>query len=219
MSEADREADASRLSSVAYTQGDATGWFEPLYAEAAQGRAVVPWDRGTPDPRVAEWLATRDGTGRSAVVVGCGLGRDAELVASLGYCTTAFDLSPTAVRGAQERHPGSAVSYEVADLFDLPERYGAAFDLTVESYTVQSLPDPPRAAAIAAVGSLVAPGGTLLVIAFAGAEPAAEGPPFPLTRAEIDSFAGGDLRPVRVEHLVDDTGARWRAEFRRSAPG
>lgn len=210
------DSDADRLSAEAYTRGEPTGWFEPLYAEAALGRAVVPWDRGTPSVQLVEWASGRDGAGLSAVVVGCGLGRDSEFVATLGYRTTAFDLSATAVQGAKDRHPDSPVRYEVADLLDLPDDYLGAFDLVVESYTVQSLPDPPRREAVAAVTALVAPGGTLLVIAAAredGEE--VNGPPWPLTRAEVGAFALGDSTGT-VERLIDGEGTpRWRAEFHR----
>jgi hypothetical protein len=90
----------------------------------------------------------------------------------------------------------------------------------IESLTVQSLPDALRREAIANVGKLVAPGGTLIVIATArGDEDWAEkGPPWPLSRDEIDAFAAGGLLPVRIESLPYDdqpTVRRWRAEFRR----
>jgi SAM-dependent methyltransferase len=222
MSETDRvtenrDADASRLAAAAYARGEPTEWFEALYDEAGQGKAIVPWDSPDPNSFLVEWTAGRDGAGRRAVVVGAGLGRDAEHLAHLGYRTTGFDLSASAVRAAGERHAGSSVSYEVANLLDLPHRYREAFDLVVESYTVQSLPDPPRAEAIAAVRTLVAPGGTLLVIAMAR-EPDEEvfGPPFPLTRAEIDAFAGDELVPVAVDHRVyENARAGWVAEFAR----
>jgi SAM-dependent methyltransferase len=212
-----RDADAGRLAAAAYARGEPAGWFEPLYQEAARGEAIVPWDRAEPNTFLLDWAAGRDGSGLRAVVVGCGLGRDAEYLAGLGYRTTGFDLSASAIRGARERHAGSSVIYEVADLFELPAHYHEAFDLVVESYTVQSLPDPPRADAIAAVRTLVAPGGTLLVIAMAcddGEDIA--GPPFPLTRAEIDAFAGDGVVPVAVErHEYVDVRDGWVAEFAR----
>src|SRR5262249_36080674 len=126
-----RDADASRLAAAAYARGEPTGWFEPLYQEAVRGEAIVPWDTGEPNTFLVEWTADRAGAGRRAVVVGAGLGRDAEFLATLGYRTTGFDLSATAVRAARERHAGSAVSYEVANLLDLPDRYRGAFDLVV----------------------------------------------------------------------------------------
>jgi 2-polyprenyl-3-methyl-5-hydroxy-6-metoxy-1,4-benzoquinol methylase len=214
----DRGADANRMSAQSYARGDPDGWFETLYAEAAQGRAIVPWDHDTPNPQLAEWLRAGDGAGRTAVVVGCGLGTDAQFVASRGFTTTAFDLSVSAVQGARERHPDSTVRYEVADLFALPAQWRGAFDLVVESYTVQSLPDPPRRDAIPAVSALVAPGGELVVIAAAGDLEGPSGPPFPLTRREIDAFAVDGLRAESVEDLLDDSGTRrWRAVFHRLA--
>ena len=108
-----------------------------------------------------EWVEARrpDGAGRRAIVVGSGLGDDAELVAGLGYATVAFDIAPTAVRTAQERFPGSAVEYRTADLLDPPPGWPGAFDLVVECITVQSLPDPPRREAIRASPSWSLPAG------------------------------------------------------------
>jgi SAM-dependent methyltransferase len=197
---------------------DATNWFEPLYRAAERGERTVPWDRAAPHALLVEWAAGRGlrGDGRRAIVVGCGLGDDAEHIAGLGFATVAFDVAPTAVAAARRRFPGSAVEYVAADLLDLPPGWDGAFDLVVESRTVQSLPDPPRAAAIAQVAGLVAPGGTLLVLANArdAADGPVDGPPWPLTRAEIDAFAAGTLEAVRVENVPDRSGRYWRAELR-----
>jgi SAM-dependent methyltransferase len=201
----------------------ATGWFEPLYAAAARGETDVPWDRGGPSPLLVEWTDARsiDGTGRRALVVGAGLGDDAEHVASLGFDTLAFDISPTAIRLAQERHPGSRVTYVAADLFAPPPDWAATFDLVVENITVQALPADVRPRAIRAISAMVAPGGTLLVISGArddADEP--DGPPWPLARAEVDAFATDGVRAVLVEdlrHMPPPWSRRWRAEFTRPA--
>jgi len=195
---------------------DPTGWFEPLYAAAERGEAEVPWARDSPREALVEWSEARglDGTGRGAVVVGCGFGADAEYLSSLGFDVTAFDVAPSAVRAARERHPGSAVHYVTGDLLELPAPWGEAFAFVFESLTVQSLPDAVRAKAIANVGRLVAPRGTLLVIASGRdeADGPVNGPPWPLTRGEVESFASGGIESVRIDQLP---GARWRAEFRR----
>jgi SAM-dependent methyltransferase len=200
---------AGRLAAESLAAGDPTGWFERLYASGAG----VPWDWEEPHPLLAAWAQGIDGAGRRALVVGSGLGDDAELVAAHGFATTAFDISESAVRGARERFPTSAVHYRPADLLDPPPEWREAFDLVVESLTVQSLPDPPRPRAIANVASFVAPGGTLLLIASArdDDEPAGDGPPWPLTRAEVDAFG---LQARRVERL--DNGRWWRASARRA---
>jgi SAM-dependent methyltransferase len=199
-----------------------TGWFEPLYASAAAGDAVVPWDRGTPHPLLQAWAdqVTLSGDGRSALVVGCGYGYDAELLAARGFAVTAFDVAPSAIEGARSRHPDSPVRYVTADLFDLPEDWIGRYEFVLESQTVQALPDPPRSAAITAVRSTLAPGGTLLVLAFArqddGPEP--DGPPWPLLRRDIDAFSDDDVRAVSVDLETDADGvARWRAVFSRDA--
>ena len=217
----DPDEQARRRAAGSFAAGDPLGWFEPLYAAAQKGEAVVPWDRGTAHPMLVAWAQAHQlsGGGR-ALVVGCGPGYDAEYVAGLGFDTVAFDIAASAVRAARERFPGSQVEYRTADLLDPPADWREAFDLVVESYTVQALPDPPRRDAITSVGRMVGLGGTLIVIALARGEheDPGQGPPWPLTRAEIEAFAVPGVQPVRIEKVRDPTVApRWRAEFRRPA--
>ncbi|GGS70885.1 class I SAM-dependent methyltransferase [Nonomuraea spiralis] len=216
---ADPDADARRLAARSLAADDPTGWFEHLYAESATGEAIVPWDSRTPHVLLVEWAAGRGpggpGGGR-ALVVGAGLGDDAEYVAGLGYDTVAFDVSESAVRLARERFPGSAVDYRAADLFDPPAGWRHAFDLVVEIMTVQALPEELHARATAGVAAFVRPGGTLLVIASGREEGGPAGaPPWPLTAAEIAAFATGGLTAETIEDLRDDGRHRWRATFHR----
>jgi hypothetical protein len=111
------------------------------------------------------------------------------------------------------------VHYRVDNLLDPSADLLGSADLVVEIYTVQALPVALRKHATANVTRLVAPGGTLLVIALVGdTEPAdADGPPWPMTRAHIAAFADNDLTEVRLENLADPKMPgfrRWRAEFR-----
>ncbi|MCO5969922.1 class I SAM-dependent methyltransferase [Actinoallomurus soli] len=211
----EQRAYARRLAAESIAQGDATGWFERLYAAAERGETAVPWADLEPNPLLRAWARPEPGR---AVVVGCGLGDDAEYLAGLGHDVTAFDVSGTAVARARSRFPGSRVRYRTADLLAPPPQWRRAFDLVVESYTVQVLRGDARERAIAHTADLVAPGGTLLVIARAREESDDPGRmPWPLTRAEIESFP---LPAVRIEDLLDDEDPpvrRWRAEFRRPA--
>lgn len=215
----DRDADASRLAAESLAQDDPTGWFERLYAEAASGDAIVPWDRDEPNPLLVD-AATRyelTGPGRRALVVGCGFGRDAEFVATLGFDTLAFDISATAIQGARGRFPESTVDYTVADVLDPPADWTGAFDFVVESITVQSMPLSVRANAIRRIAALVAPGGHLLVISGIREEgEQVDGPPWPLTRAELDSFGTGELQTTHVEAVA--ALHRWQAIFQRVQP-
>jgi HCOMODA/2-hydroxy-3-carboxy-muconic semialdehyde decarboxylase len=210
-----------QLAAESIARDDPTGWFERLYVASTADASVVPWDRGAPNPRLVEWAEATHPTGQGrALVVGAGLGADAEYVAGLGYETTAFDVSETAVRIARDRNPGSPVRYVVADLLDPPGEWHEAFDLVVEIYTVQSMPESTHTRAAQRVAGLVAPGGRLLVVAMGrfAADTVDEGPPWPLTDAEIAAFATDGLAPVRIEDIRDPAarmGRRWRAEFRK----
>ncbi|GII30360.1 class I SAM-dependent methyltransferase [Planotetraspora mira] len=215
----DTRAYARRLAAQYVERGDPTGWFEPLYAAADRGETVVPWADREPNPHLVTWAESRalSGAGRTALVVGCGLGDDAEYLAGMGFEVTAFDVAPSAIEGARGRFPGSPVHYVAADLLATPDEWRAGFDLVVEIYTLQVLTGEARERAIARVSSLVAPGGTLLVIARARLDGEPTGAmPWPLTRDEIESFAGHGLDPAGIADFYDDEDPptrRWRAEF------
>jgi SAM-dependent methyltransferase len=192
--------------------------FEAMYAGAEAGGAKPPWDFGAPRPQLVEWAEAQNlaGDGREALVVGCGYGADAEFLASLGYRTTGFDFAPTAIAGARRRHPASEVDYLVADVLDLPRDWQGRFALVVESLTVQSMPPEQHSVAARNIAALVAGEGTLLVLATTREEGSeVNGPPWPLTRAELDLFAMGGLVIDRLERI--ESGAWWRAELSREA--
>jgi hypothetical protein len=186
------EDEEACLAAASLAAGDATGWFDRLYAAGAAGRVPVPWSRSEPHPLLTGWAQHHNlpGAEKRAVVPGCGLGADAEYLAGLGFATTAFDVSPTAIRLARQRHRGTSVEYVSADLLHLPRSWLRAFDLVAEIITVQALPRAVRRRATAGVARLTVPGGTLLVIAAAhdGAGEPQTGPPWPLTRADVDEF-------------------------------
>ena len=153
-------------------------------------------------------------------MIGCGLGDDAEHVASLGWRTVAFDVSPTAVTVAQRRFPNSKVEYVAADLLSTPSSWTHAFELVVEVYTLQVLTGAARRKAFAETARLVAPTGRLLVIAGAREENDDPGSmPWPLTRAEIESLDAYGLTQESIVDFHDDEGRgpvrRWRAWFNR----
>jgi SAM-dependent methyltransferase len=148
--------------------------------------------------------------GDDALIIGCGLGDDAEEVARRGYQVTAFDLSPTAIRHCHERFPGSAVHYQVADLFHLPARWTGAFSLVVEIRTLQSLPLPQRADATAAIAATVRPGGQVFVRCLArddGEPPVSR--PWPVSPGEVHGFVEAGLREAEFTDQPA-TGAHGR---------
>lgn len=202
--------------------GDPTGWFEELYASAGDDASVIPWADRRGNPNLIAWL-DRGGPppGTRALVVGCGLGDDAEELARRGLDVTAFDVSPSAVKWCGRRFPDSRVAYVAADLLAPPAAWGGAFGFVLESYTLQALPAPTRRAAMARLAELVAPGGSLLVICRGRDPEDPEGAlPWPLTRAELQSLvAEGGLTEATFEDYLDDTETppvrRFRCVYRR----
>lgn len=164
-------------------------WFDPLYARADGDAAQVPWALMGPAAALTDWLEKNDSQGRSAVVVGCGLGDDAEALAVAGFEVTAFDVAESAIAWAKRRFPDSSVNYQVSDLFDLPKDWLAQFDLVFEFRTLQALPVEVRTEAIENVAALAKPSGTVLVVTYIRApDQVFDGPPWPLSEAELAHF-------------------------------
>jgi 2-polyprenyl-3-methyl-5-hydroxy-6-metoxy-1,4-benzoquinol methylase len=203
-------------------RGDATGWFEEVYARAQGNGDGVPWAVLRPRPAFVEWAqrTSLKGKGKRALVVGCGLGDDAEELARRGFAVTSFDIAPSAVAWCQQRFPNSTVDYRVADLFAPPAEWQGRFDFVLEIFTIQALPIAMREQTIAAIARFVDRGGEIFVLTRVVADPTAGrfGPPWPLTRAEVDHFRRCGLAEVMMEELPDGGGGlglSLRALYRR----
>ena len=187
-----------------------------MYAAAGDDLAALPWASLKPFPLLVEWLGGAGVSGK-ALVVGTGLGDDAEELARRGHEVTAFDLSPTAIERARERFPGTTVDYRVADLFELPAEWRQRFDLVVEIRTLQSLPIGDRAAAATAIAGTVAPGGVLWLFALGrGSHQPGETRPWPVTEEELAVLEAAGLKwESRREDLLDADLYEVRGTLRR----
>ncbi|MEM9216269.1 MAG: class I SAM-dependent methyltransferase [Cyanobacteria bacterium P01_F01_bin.150] len=179
------------LATQASKSGRPSDWFETLYQESKGDTQQIPWAKLKPHPYLSEWLENRaiQGNGKTALVVGCGLGDDAEALSALGFTVTAFDVAPSAIAWCQQRFPDSTVTYQVADLFTLPEAWQRSFDLVVEIRNIQALPLSVRSEAIKAVATTVAPEGQLLLTTrIRMTDEVPDGPPWPLSESELSQF-------------------------------
>lgn len=201
---------------------DPTAWFDALYREANGNDGLIPWAERAPNPNLVEWLQRENPASQArALVVGCGLGQDAEALSAYGFDVTAFDISPTAIEWARRRIPGTRVDFRVADLFEAPSKWNRAFGFVFESYTVQALPPDLRPRVVQAVADFVAPGGKLLVLARARSEEDPPGDmPWPLTERELRLFEQNGLSMLRLEDYLDREDPpvrRWRALLERTS--
>jgi SAM-dependent methyltransferase len=180
---------ADGFAADALARGEPLAWFEQLYA-GARDESAIPWAGLEPHPLLVQWLDAAGPEPGRALVVACGLGDDAEELARRGFDVTAFDLAPSAIAWAQRRFPQSSVSYLVANALELPQEWNGAFDLVVEIYTLQAIPEELRPAVGAAIVRCVAPGGTLVAVARRrdDDDPPMAGPPWPLTGSELVGY-------------------------------
>jgi 2-polyprenyl-3-methyl-5-hydroxy-6-metoxy-1,4-benzoquinol methylase len=212
------------LANQAIQEANPTAWFDVLYSQSQGDVTQIPWAKLTVHPYLQDWLTINhtQGQGLSALVIGCGLGDDAEALADRGFQVTDFDISPTAIDWCQQRFPDSSVNYVVADLLNLPAQWHQAFDLVVEIRNIQALPLNIRSTVIASVASVVAATGTLLVInRFRDTELEPDGPPWPLSDSELAQFT--ELGLQEVSRVLFYEGERvdvpqLRLEYQKSVP-
>jgi 2-polyprenyl-3-methyl-5-hydroxy-6-metoxy-1,4-benzoquinol methylase len=194
------------LATEALQKAEYSAWFDVLYSQANQDASKVPWAKLTAHPYLQDWLNEQiiQAQGKSALVIGCGLGDDAEALADLGFQVTAFDISPTAIAWAKERFPNSPVNYVVADLLALNPDWQGKFDFVFECRNIQALPLNIRQKVINAIATLVSPGGTLLVITRLrefDAQP--DGPPWPLSEKELAQFQEFGLSEISRHTFIE----------------
>lgn len=201
-------------------RGDHKGWFDALYTEADGDTTHIPWADVEPTLFLVEWFEKNEinGEGKKALIVGCGLGDDAEFAASKGFDVTAFDISQAAIEWCKKRFPNTKVNYLVADLFNAPDEWKENFNLVVEINTLQAMPSPFRIDAMKCLLSLLAKAGCLLVISRGrGEDETIDGPPWNLSKEEFQTFVDEGLKQESFEDFFDNEEVRrFRLLFKRA---
>jgi len=197
--------------------------YEALYRGESPGEGIAPmatppWDNNAPSESVIAWQ-TGGWVHGDVLDIGCGLGDNAVYLAKNGHTVTGLDISPTALKTAEQRakDAGVDVKFAVADSTKL-DGYTDAFDTVIDSGLLHTLDDEGRRSYAAAVHRATRPGATLLLSCFSDANPVGEEWPRPAvseeTLRDVLGGAGWDvasLEPATLRGELD--GAQVEMAF------
>jgi len=205
-------ANLRRLSEAAALRGDPLDWFEELYSGAEGDDGWIPWDDGRPNRTFSTWQGLADLVPGKALVVGCGLGDDAALLARMGWNVVAFDLSSAAVDWARDRHeaavaefPGS-VEWITGDLTSPDPTWAGSFDFVLEVHILQAIPPEPRELGAIILPDFLGTEGHLLCVGRLKTKLSdMDGPPWPLEESWIRGIGREmELVDFHTERYPDD---------------
>jgi SAM-dependent methyltransferase len=196
--------------------------YEALYRGESPGEGIAPmttppWDNNAPSESVVAWQSGGWIHG-DVLDIGCGLGDNAVHLAKNGHTVTGLDISPTALKTAEQRakDAGVDVKFAVADSTRL-DGYTDAFDTVIDSGLFHSLDDDGRRSYSAAVHRATRPGATLLLSCFSDANPVGKEPRPAVSEETLRDVLGGadwdiaSLEPATLRGELD--GAQVEMAF------
>jgi SAM-dependent methyltransferase len=179
------------------TPSQAAFW-EHLYGDDVD----AGWELGRAAPPLVEYFAAHPPAGLRVLVVGCGRGHEARLLAGLGATVTAIDLAAAAIEAAAAATPPTlTIDYRVADLFELG-RTPARYDLIAEHTCFCAIDPLRRDEYVDQVAAALVPGGALVGLFYAHGRPG--GPPFTVDADELRARFG---RRFLVDSLAPAAGS------------
>ncbi|WP_067279175.1 class I SAM-dependent methyltransferase [Streptomyces jeddahensis] len=146
---------------------DGASWWDGFYADRSK---PVPFFVAKPDESLVSYVDRGLITGGRALDLGCGPGRNAVHLASLGFDVDAVDLSSEAIAWAEDRarESGVVVRFHCGDAFALAgTELTGPYDLIYDSGCFHHLPPHRRISYLALLDRLLAPGGLFGLACFA----------------------------------------------------
>ncbi|MFG3260040.1 class I SAM-dependent methyltransferase [Streptomyces sp. NPDC048172] len=148
-----------------YAPTNAAHWWDGFYENRSRD---VPFFAAKPDESLAGYVEDGTLTPGRALDLGCGPGRNALHLASRGWRVDAVDLSPEAIRWAEERAraSGAEIQFRCGDAF-APGAVEGPYDLVYDSGCFHHLPPHRRVGHLALLDRVLAPGGHFGLACFA----------------------------------------------------
>lgn len=158
----------------------------------------TPWEKGAAHPALIAFLKLNPVHGR-VLVPGCGTGHDVRALAATADEVTGFDISPSAVKRARAHPTVGGERYVQGDFFALPPTQRGVFDVVFEHTCFCAIPPERREDYVSAVATALVPNGLLFAVFYLdpGLDPGESGPPFGVTRAELDALFGPRFKMLR----------------------
>ncbi|WP_351231901.1 class I SAM-dependent methyltransferase [Streptomyces sp. NPDC002133] len=212
----------------------AASWWDGFYADRAK---PVPFFVAKPDENLASYADRGLITPGRALDLGCGPGRNALHLASLGFDVDAVDLSPAAIAWAEDRAReagAGGVRFHCGDAF--ATELGGPYDLIYDSGCFHHLPPHRRVSYLALIDQVLAPGGHFALTCFASGGMGSELPDSDFYResrlhgglaytSESLRWIFSDLTEIELRRMHDEPAQSphfgeaflWTALFRRAA--
>jgi len=157
---------------------------DPAYWDELYEKKEDRWELGGPSPPLERWFAGQRLSDKRALVVGCGRGHEARLLASCGAEVVGLDLAERAIAEAERlTSPNGSVRFVRGDLFALRGK-PAFFDLVVEHTCYCAIDPARRDEYVDAIADALLPGGKLVGVFYAHGRPG--GPPFTTDDADLN---------------------------------
>lgn len=193
--------------------------LSPLFWDERFDKAFTPWERGEAPARLRRFVAAagdRGGKPLAALIPGCGSAHELRLMCDAGWDATAIDFSPVAVARARALAGPWAGRIVEADFFAWEP--GRPLDLVYEQAFLCALPRARWPEVARRWQALLAPEGLLAGYFFFDEAP--KGPPFGITREQLDALLAPGFACIADEAVEDSIPVfrgkeRWMAWRRR----
>jgi SAM-dependent methyltransferase len=145
-------------------RGTDGGWWDAFFSDRSK---PIPFFAEWPDENLAKWFGSGLLAPGRVLELGCGNGRNAAYLASLGCAVEAIDFSALAIGWARERadRSGVLVSFQHCSVFDAQFAAGS-YDLVYDSGCFHHLPPHRRRDYADLVHAAVRPGGSYGLVCF-----------------------------------------------------